>query len=161
MRPLEYSILFSYLLPLTVAFKVNNDSFSNETSFEDDPPFNMSLFFDCRCESRCLLTLPTQTRPPDYSVLNQCLEEKGFRSSGKELRSAVQKLPDDQPLQRMPVIRFGFLVEVKYPYILGVISLAVEHINNSTEILPNVQLEFTFERIYSKFICIFPGNSNA
>ena len=143
MRPLQSApVLAAILLSFATGMQFNNVSL-----FE---------FFDCRCGERCLLTLPKNTRPPDYSSLNQCLEEKGFRTRGKALRQAVQS--GDQSLERYPlatsgkpVIKFGFLIEVKYPFILGAISLAVEHINNSTEILPNVELQFIFERIYSEF----------
>ena len=41
-------------------------------------------------------------------------------------------------------IKFGYLVHVDYPQVLGAVSLAVERINNDLTILPNTTLSFKY-----------------
>ena len=44
-------------------------------------------------------------------------------------------------------IKFGYLVHVDYPQVLGAVSLAVERINNDSSILPNTSLSFRYENL--------------
>ena len=44
-------------------------------------------------------------------------------------------------------IKFGYLVHVDYPQVLGAVSLAVERINNDSSILPNTSLSFQYENL--------------
>ncbi len=49
------------------------------------------------------------------------------------------------------VVRFGFLVEMADPLILGSVALAVDSVNGDDTILKGVKLDFFFERIHSEF----------
>ena len=48
------------------------------------------------------------------------------------------------------VLKIGFLKHPNYPQVLGAISLAVQKINNDSNILPKTQLEFIFGDLPSK-----------
>ena len=48
------------------------------------------------------------------------------------------------------VVKFGFLVEVQNPFILGSVALAVDAVNGDGNVLPGVRLDYMFERIHSK-----------
>ena len=49
------------------------------------------------------------------------------------------------------VLKIGFLKHPKYPQVLGAISLAVEKINNDSNILPKTRLEFNFGNLPRKY----------
>ena len=48
---------------------------------------------------------------------------------------------------RKNVLTFGFLTHMRYPQVLGAITLAVDSINRESTILPNTKLEFKFEHL--------------
>ena len=45
------------------------------------------------------------------------------------------------------ILNLGFLKHRKYPQVLGAVSLAVQRINNDSNILPNVKLEFQYAEL--------------
>ena len=45
------------------------------------------------------------------------------------------------------ILNLGFLKHRKYPQVLGAVSLAVHRINNDSNILPNVKLEFQYAEL--------------
>ena len=49
------------------------------------------------------------------------------------------------------VLKIGFLKHPNYPQVLGAISLAVQKINNDSNILPKTHLEFIFGDLPSKW----------
>jgi len=50
----------------------------------------------------------------------------------------------------LKALLFGFLVEMRYPFILGSVRMAVDAINKDSSVLPNVKLDFLFDRIHSE-----------
>ena len=53
------------------------------------------------------------------------------------------------------VLKIGFLKHPKYPQVLGAISLAVQKINNDSNILPKTKLEFSFGKVLLVLQIIF------
>ena len=45
------------------------------------------------------------------------------------------------------ILNLGFLKHRKYPQVLGAVSLAVQRVNNDSNILPNVKLEFQYAEL--------------
>lgn len=88
------------------------------------------------------------------------MEENQLQTSASGLRRAMEVFHPNDSHEVTPiipastedeaVIKFGFLIEMTHPNILGAVSLAVDEVNNDSSLLPNVRLEFLFERIHSK-----------
>ena len=53
------------------------------------------------------------------------------------------------------ILNLGFLKHRKYPQVLGAVSLAVQRINNDSNILPNVKLEFQYAELQPSKIFTF------
>ncbi len=71
---------------------------------------------------------------------NSCVESSGLFQT-----------PSSSSSSNGTVVRFGFLVEMADPLILGSVALAVDSVNGDDTILKGVKLDFFFERIHSEF----------
>ena len=69
---------------------------------------------------------------------NSCVENVDFQTSSSSSSNGT-------------VVRFGFLVQMADPLILGSVALAVDSVNGDDTILKGVKLDFFFERIHSEF----------
>ena len=49
------------------------------------------------------------------------------------------------------VLTFGFLTHMRYPQVLGAITLAVDSINKDPKILPKTRLDFKFEHLSREY----------
>ena len=70
---------------------------------------------------------------------NSCVESSGLFQT-----------PSSSSSSNGTVVRFGFLVEMADPLILGSVALAVDSVNGDDTILKGVKLDFFFERIHSE-----------
>ncbi len=100
---------------------------------------------------RCVFKLPEKPRKPNYAALSNFLGEKALQSTQERLSQAVLAGEIRNKEKSHDTIKFGFLVEMMSPSSLGAVSLAVDSVNADEELLPNVKLEFSFERIHSKW----------
>jgi len=48
------------------------------------------------------------------------------------------------------ILTFGFLTHMRYPQVLGAITLAVDDVNKDQKILPNTKLAFQFVYLSGK-----------
>ncbi len=78
---------------------------------------------NCRCKRGCPLWMPEKPRPANYT----------------------HKVT---PTFKNNTIKIGYLVEFQFPTTLGAVKLAVDDINANKTLLPDVKLEFAFERVY-------------
>ncbi len=118
----------------------------------------------CRCAAGCLQK--PEWRPPNYDPLSKYLWDEGKQPKPGQLIKALKTQNESvsngvgRNSKNKTVLKFGFLVEIHYPSILGSVALAVDAVNADESILPGVTLDYIFERVNSQYIaCITSKNT--